>query len=68
VGITTNKQSTDCTVGERERVDRARFVFTCVACIDYVFIFFGEKLEVVFLEILVADSIIFCYYISNFVF
>lgn len=36
--FTTNKQSTDCTVRERERVDRARFVFTCVACIDYVFL------------------------------
>lgn len=37
--FTTNKQSTDCTVRERG-VDRARFVFTCVACIDYVFFFF----------------------------
>lgn len=41
--FTTNKQSTDCTVRERRGVDRARFVFTCVACIDYVFFSFLVK-------------------------
>jgi len=36
LGFFTNRQSTDCTVGEG--VDRARFVFTCVAC-SCIFLF-----------------------------